>query len=572
MQKKIALFFTLICFFSCLYMINDSYHVIPFKTGNVKEPQFSIQKQLETFYPVLDDIHIVPIVIANSYDPSLERLLNSISIQTYPHTHLIFIDNGSVDQAGQKGKKHLEEYSKKKSVDIITYDKKRSEMHILFEVIHQLNPKDIVLLLNEKNWIAHENVFAHLNSSYANPNVWMTCSRSVSYPSYQTIEESAFSDEFLTKKQLRSEKNWKLSGLKSFYAGLFQEIRLQDFLFEGQFIENQVEKTLSIPMVEMGPNNLLFLNEIAYVVNHDKKEYEHKEHLKKIMASDAHLAALPSYSTINQFSNRLPTMLTHRYQGDVVIFSEDSPLELYACLESIYLKLHDVNKIYVIYQGSSSEFDRAYLNLKSEFPKVNFLDVCDYPSHDFGSLLVSACAHQREGSPYVLLTDDHSVFDEKLYLHNCIKEMKRVHCDHFFLSLNGMINDEKALPHAIPINSGIYAWQMGERENTPHFGVTLCCKKKIGLETSQKVESFALFKQCFRAQLFPQLIGLFYEERKTLAIPPLAIYEAAQKKEWGHKFIEGYKIDLSLLICEKEDPLQGDYPLIKRDSKISRQL
>ena len=570
MKKKFALFFLLISFFSFFYIAGIFYDIRVLKKGNAEARAFTIQESLEICHPVIDDKQIVSIALVHKYDTSLERLLDSICMQTYPHTHLILIDNGSKDNSVDKARKHIQEYAKKRSVEWISCEKKRSDLEVLFEVIHTLSPEDVVVFLNENNWLAHEHVFDYLNAAYANPNVWMTYSRSMGYPNFEISEEGAFSDDYLIQKKLRQAKHWNVPGLKSFYAGLFQEIKLQDLLFEGRFIEHQVEKALLTPMFEMGPKNLLFLNEVSYVVNHSKREYQHKEHLKKVRASDLYLSSLPSYATLNQI-NKVPSkLLSHRFQADIVLFSEDSPLQLYACLESIYLKLSDVKTVSVLYQGSNSEFDRAYLNLKSEFPKVSFLNVCDYPGHDFGSFLTSVFKNQREGSPYILLADDQIIFDEKIDLHLCVQEMKRVHSDYFFFSLEGMIHNQSSPPDALLMKKGIYAWQIGE--SSPPFGVILCNKNIFDLKLSQAIPDFTLFKEHFCAQLSSRNVGLFYEERKTLTIPPLVTFTAEQKKEWGHKFIEGYKIDLSALDCEREEVIQGDYPLIKRSGKISRQL
>lgn len=570
MKKKIALFFLLISFFSFLYIGGNFYDVRFLKKGNGETSAFTIQESLEANYPLIEDKQIVSIALVNQYDASLERLLDSISTQAYPHTHLILIDNGSQDQSGDKARKYIEEYAKKKSVEWISFEKKRPDLEVFFEVIHTLSPEDVVVCFNGTSWLAHEHVFDHLNAAYANPNVWMTYSRSMGYPDFEISEEGAFSDDYLIEKKFREDKYWNVPGLKSFYAGLFQEIKLQDLLFEGHFIKDQVEKALFTPMFEMGPKNSLFLNEVSYVVNHSNKEYPHKAHLKRVKALDTYLCSLPSYQTLSQF-NKVPLKLSsHRYSADVVVFSEDSPLQLYACLESIYLKLSDVKTIYVLYQGSSSEFDRAYLNLKSEFPKASFLNVCDYPGHDFGSFLTSVFKNQREGSPYVLLADDHIIFEEKVDLHRCVQEMKRIHSDHFFFSLEGMIDDHSPAPNALFMKEGLYAWQIGE--SSPPFGVTLCTKKIFDLKASQAILSLELFKEHFCSLLDPGRVGLFYEERKTLTIPPLATFNPEQKKEWGHKFIEGYKIDLSALASEKEELMEGDYPLVKRSGKISRQL
>ena len=49
-------------------------------------------------------------------------------------------------------------------------------------------------------------MFDHLNAAYANPNVWMTYSRSMGYPDFEISEEGAFSDDYLIEKKFREDK------------------------------------------------------------------------------------------------------------------------------------------------------------------------------------------------------------------------------------------------------------------------------------------------------------------------------------------------------------------------------
>jgi len=57
------------------------------------------------------------------------------------------------------------------------------------------------------------------------------------------------------------------------------------------------------------------------------------------------------------------------------------------------------------------------------------------------------------------------------------------------------------------------------------------------------------------------------KRKKTLPLDIPQETSMAQIKEWGHKFIEGFKIDLPSLICEMEEVEKGELPLIKRERR-----
>ena len=172
-------------------------------------------------------------------------------------------------------------------------------------------------------------------------------------------------------------------------------------------------------------------------------------------------------------------------------------------------------------------------------------------------------ANRRHASPYVVIGDDQLIFEERIRFHDCISAMEKVHADHFFLSHE--IEEQERLPHAIPIDHGIYAYQLGEEGASRPFSVAVC--RKSLFESLEGINDLPAFRRLWERKLTPAAVALFYEERKILPILAIQDPTLSQKKEWGHKFIEGYKIDLPSLTCELEEAQKGELPLIKRDRR-----
>jgi len=568
-MKKFLIFFCVVIFvISAFFGLR---HRIPMAGMPIDMGEsFALQKHLQTFHPIQEDQSFVILILGENASGSCERQLKSVFNQTYVGYNIIYIDNGSTDQTAEKVKAFCERENKLDKLTIVRHEEKKPDVQAIYDTIHQLNPQEIVVYLEGQDWLSHENVLDHLNCAYAHPDVWLTYSRAIRHPDYQQVEGKAYSDEFLRGKKFREKGRLPLPSLVSFPVAYFKEIRLEDLLFDGHFIREKAAHAFLYPLFEMGPEHALFMDEVMLVKNDEVQVEDHKEHLHSLMAIESYLRSLKSYPNISFLKLQPPSTPFHRQKGDVLIFSEDSPLHLYACLESLYLKVRDVNEIYVIYQSHDQEFGRAYLNLKNEFPAVQFMDVCEYPGNDFESLMTKALSNKRHGAPYVLITDDHYVFDQKLKLHECIDALEKVHADHFFLTV-----DEKAiegpLPEAIQIREGMYAWQMGEvgQKQSPYMCV---CRKAVLEEglSSYQVQDLPAFKQLWKKRLSSHAVALFFEEKKALPLKLDKEVTLTQKKDWGHKFIEGYKIDIPSLLCEIDEVQTGDYPLIKREKRHLR--
>lgn len=560
MKKGIVLLFLFAAMVSTFYGIRKHFGQIIDAFPSQSEEE--IQKRLTAMHPLLEDQEIIAFVLAENCEGDVERNLRSIFDQTYSKMRVILVDNGSKDRTYEFAKEWVENHGKGDRVTLRRMEVRRPVLEVFYEMISECDPHEIVAVISGKDWLSHENVFDHLNCAYANPDVWMTYSRAISHPEYQEVSGHVFSDSILREKKLRREVKETLSPLVTFYAGLFQEIKLQDLLYEGMFIDECFELALHLPLVEMGPEHILFLDEVSYVKNESDQSIDHKLHLQKVAAVESHLRSLSPYSQLSTLKLTPNSPGFHRYKSDVILFSEDNPLHLYACLESAFLNVRDINDVFVLYKGSDQEFQRAYLNLQSEFQTVQFLNVCDYPGNDFSTLISKVLANRRHASPYVVIGDDQMIFEERLSFHECIEALEKAHSNHFFL---GLEEREGPLPQAISIAPGIFAWQLGEKGSQQGFTLTLC--RKSLFEMLDEVNDLVSFKKYWKRHLRPEGVALFFEEKKTL---PMGIDEETsllQKKEWGHKFIEGYKIDLPSLSCEMEEVEKGELPLIKREKR-----
>src|SRR5579872_7038262 len=75
---------------------------------------------------------------------------------------------------------------------------------------------------------------------------------------------------------------------------------------------------------------------------------------------------------------------------DILIYSKDRPMQLYALLESIEQRVCGSGKITVIYHTSRSEYEDGYHIVKNDFPCAAFVKQGAKPAKDFMPLTVKA--------------------------------------------------------------------------------------------------------------------------------------------------------------------------------------
>src|SRR5579864_2946877 len=74
--------------------------------------------------------------------------------------------------------------------------------------------------------------------------------------------------------------------------------------------------------------------------------------------------------------------------ADLIIFSFDRPLQLYALLESVHMHVTDINSTTVIYRTSNERHQVAFNHVASQFPNAQFLH--QQTITDFKTLTVQA--------------------------------------------------------------------------------------------------------------------------------------------------------------------------------------
>ncbi len=231
-------------------------------------------------------------------EPVYKKNLDSVFNQKYSNYNIIYIDDASTDGTGEGVKKYVVEKGQEHRVTVICNKTNLGQLENRYRTINLCENKDIIILLDGDDWLAHENVLAMLNIIYADPEVWITygqykeyCPHCLPSPSphfYKKSEKCTHQNQACTslpeKKIIKSNHwrkylqtpqcrdkgtGWVFGHLYTFYTALFKQLTVDDLTRNGKFYTRSTDVAIMIPLAEMAGEHIRFIPDILYIYNRD---------------------------------------------------------------------------------------------------------------------------------------------------------------------------------------------------------------------------------------------------------------------------------------------------------------
>ncbi len=227
-----------------------------FVVGKGKEP------------PASSEVKERPIVVViPSYNNKqwYKRNLDSVFSQKYQNYRVIFIDDASPDLTGLLVKSYIKEKEQKK-VTLIQNQERKGALANIYHAVWLCEPTEIVATLDGDDWFSDDEVLAKLNTVYADSNVWITYGQFAFHPGGWPGWASELPSEVIKNNAFR-EHNWVTTHLRTFYAGLFQKVKREDLLLNGEFFPMAWDLAFMFPMLEMAGEHSRFVPDVLYIYN-----------------------------------------------------------------------------------------------------------------------------------------------------------------------------------------------------------------------------------------------------------------------------------------------------------------
>lgn len=251
------------------------------------------------------------------------------------------------------------------------------------------------------------------------------------------------------------------------------------------------------------------------------------------------------------------SFLKSNYKVDLVIFSYNRPMQLYAFLESVEKYITNLDQINVVYRTDDDYF-WAYKDLKKKFKSIKF---CNQKGpEDFKIITVNTIFDSP--SEYVLFSVDDIIVTDFIDINNCVSALNETKAYAFYLKLgfniveSYMIGIKNPAPNSTLFRDDIYLYQFNQATgewNYPNtLDMTLYRKEDIKFDLlSLNMTRPGNFEGDWSLISKSDKKGLFFEKSKIINIPLNLSQETGNKnmrsystKQLLDKFNDGYKINI----------------------------
>lgn len=272
---------------------------------------------------------------------------------------------------------------------------------------------------------------------------------------------------------------------------------------------------------------------------------------------------------------------------DLVVYSFNRPMQLYAFLESTEHYIKGITQTYVIYRASNHSYEKAYEIVHKRFPSVHFIKQSSKPMQDFKPFTLD-CIFTLPHE-YIIFAVDDIIVKDTIDLQECAHALEQHNAYGFYLSLGKNLTYcyTLAKPQKLPpieYNNGIYSWYFYEGEydwNYPHT-LDMTLYRKSDLEyllycleyTTPNTFEYALAANADMSQK-----GLCNEYSKVLNIPLNIVQtdfanmhtNSFSAEQLLDLFDQGFKIDITQFHCFANNARHIDnidlIKFIERDNK-----
>lgn len=257
------------------------------------------------------------------------------------------------------------------------------------------------------------------------------------------------------------------------------------------------------------------------------------------------------------------------HKADLVIFSYNRPLQLYALLESVDKYLSDVNEIHVIYRASDEQYSKGYTIVANKFQRVVWHQQGPNPGQDFKPLTLKATF--ESSAPYIVFAVDDIVLKNSISLSSCIDALEKYQAYGFYLRLGKNLDQcyaygsaHQPVPPLKQEDEGIFSWQFAQGKfdwNYPHT-VDMTVYRKKDIESDFRLYSYHTPNKLediwnMRAHSIRNRRGLCYTQSMIVNMPLNRVQNEYNNRamaeytpqELLNQFFQGKKMDIAPLYC-----------------------
>lgn len=359
---------------------------------------------------------MVVVICSYNNEQWVEKNL-SVYDQNYSNYRVLYVDDCSSDGTYQKVITLVEQKNQQHRTTVIHNENRRGPMANWYTAIHSCQDDEIIIQLDGDDWLYHPNVLAYINRLYSYEDIWMTYGQFIEYPSNIIGYEYSkpFSEEIIKNNSFRKVENLPMSHLRTCYAWLFKNIKIEDCLYEDNFYQMTCDKLICACTIELTGRRHKCIKIPLYVYNNRNPLSEHRisselqAKLARHILSQKPYQPLQEKTSFDDIYNKRDKVLCIYFKSQHAVNAiSDTPSD-----QNLNIFVKDLSM-----SGNDANDESYMINRKDLKQKLlNVLNATD-------------CA-------YILLANDDIVQEKFSELSIWLDFLKKTQVDIFFAAING---------------------------------------------------------------------------------------------------------------------------------------
>lgn len=225
------------------------------------------QKQID-FSLITTELPIVVVVCSYNNAEWYEKNLNSIFSQEYRNYRVIYTNDCSTDKTSELVSSYIKKHSLEDKVTFVQNESRQYQLYNTWRAVHTCDDHEIIMIVDGDDFLAHDQVMQRINYEYQTADILMSYGQFRHYHSNKIGFCKNFAPKIIRHKLYRKVR-WISSHLRTFYAGLFKQIKKEDLMYEGEFFKAGADLAAMFPMLEMANRRMKCIHDVLYVYTGD---------------------------------------------------------------------------------------------------------------------------------------------------------------------------------------------------------------------------------------------------------------------------------------------------------------
>ena len=510
------------------------------------------------------------VVIVPSYNNSeyVEENLGSVLSQVYPNFRVIYINDASTDDTADKVESVVNRSAAKSRIEVWNNPRNLGALANIYRACHSCKNDEIVVIVDGDDQLKHCNVLKELNEYYNNPDTWVTYGSYEEAPSgFIGVHSKPINIQTLKSGRIKY-KSWMTSHLKTFYAGLFKSIALRDMMHNGEFFQMGADVATMLPIIEMAREHTVYIRDVLYIYNLMNPSNDHKKSADMQQVCEKMIRSKPVYARLETHPAEIKDM-TETDTVDIVVFSFNRPLQLFAFLESLQKYGKNYKNVSVICRSSHPRFERGYAKVEQAFPDVKLVRQSQKKVKAFSQfkpmVMQQVFDPEISDSKYILFSTDDIIIKDDIDFREGIAAMNQTKAHGLFYRLGRnidtcyMTSEHSGVPPLAMVKEGLFAWQYARGNGDWHYPNSVDFTMYRKEDIKPQLESFNFshptdLEGIWATKADFNEIGLCYETSKIVNIPVNVVAQNNNRHMDSYSehdllklFLTGKKMDITPL-------------------------